>query len=51
MDWFPLYNSIRTAAVSTALVFFLGVFSAYYVARAPRLVTGCLLYPAPRPRD
>ncbi len=42
MDWFPLYNSIRTAAVSTALVFFLGVFSAYYVARAPRLVKGAL---------
>ena len=24
MDWFPLYNSIRIAAVSTVLVFFLG---------------------------
>lgn len=42
MDWFPLYNSIRTAAASTALVFFLGVFSAYYIARAPRLVKGAL---------
>ena len=36
MDWFPLYNSIRTAAVSTLLVFFLGIFAAHFVSRAPR---------------
>ena len=35
MDWFPLYNSIRIAAVSTVLVFFLGVFAAQAIARAP----------------
>ena len=40
MDWFPLYNSIRTAAVSTVLVFFLGIFAAHFVSKAPRLVKG-----------
>jgi len=43
MDWFPLYNSIRIAAVSTALVFFLGIFAAHFVAKAPRLVKGALV--------
>ena len=42
MDWFPLYNSLRIAAVSTAVVFFLGIFSAYYIARLPRLAKGVL---------
>jgi len=42
MDWYPLYNSLRIAAISTVLVFFLGVFAAYYIARAPRLVKGVL---------
>ena len=43
MDWFPLYNSLRIAAVSTAVVFFLGIFSAYYIARLPRLEKGVLV--------
>ena len=42
MDWFPLYNSIRIAAVSTVLVFFLGIFAAQIIAKAPRLVKGAL---------
>ena len=42
MDWFPLYNSIRIAAISTALIFFLGIFSAYYIARTPRVVKGVM---------
>ena len=42
MDWFPLYNSIRIAAVSTVVVFFLGIFAAYYIAKTPRLVKGVL---------
>ena len=29
MDWFPLLNSLRIAAVSCVLVFFLGIFFAY----------------------
>ncbi len=42
MDWFPLYNSIRIAATSTALIFFLGIFAAYSIARMPRLVKGVM---------
>ena len=42
MDWYPLYNSLRIAAVSTVLIFFLGLFAAYYVAKLPRLVKGIL---------
>ena len=42
MDWYPLYNSLRIAAVSTVLIFFLGLFAAYYVAKLPRLVKGVL---------
>lgn len=42
MDWYPLYNSLRIAAVSCVLVFFAGIFAAYYVARLPRAVKGIL---------
>lgn len=42
MDWFPLYNSIRIAVVSTVAVFFLGIFAAQVIARLPRLVKGVL---------
>ena len=40
MDWFPLWNSLRIAAVSTAIVFFAGIALAYYAARLPRLIKG-----------
>ena len=42
MDWYPLYNSLRIAAISCALVYFTGIFAAYYVARLPRAVKGIL---------
>ena len=42
MDWYPLWNSLRIAAVSCVLVFFLGIFFAYYAARLPRTVKGIL---------
>ncbi|MCL2698720.1 MAG: molybdate ABC transporter permease subunit [Defluviitaleaceae bacterium] len=42
MDLFPLWNSLRIAAVSCVIVFFTGIFAAYYVARLPRLVKGFL---------
>ena len=42
MDWYPLYNSLRIAAISTVAVFFLGILAAYYIAKAPRLVKGIL---------
>lgn len=42
MDWYPLWNSLRIAAVSSVLVFFAGIFTAYYVAKLPRWVKGIL---------
>ena len=42
MHWFPLWNSLRIAAISCVVVFFLGIFAAYYVAKLPRLVKGLL---------
>ena len=42
MDWYPLYNSLRIAAISAVAVFFLGVFCAYYIARLPRGLKGVL---------
>lgn len=42
MDLFPLWNSLRIAAISAALVFLLGVAAAYWIAKAPRLVKGVL---------
>lgn len=42
MDWYPLYNSLRIAAISTVAVFFLGLAAAYYIAKLPRLVKGVL---------
>ena len=42
MDWFPLYNSLRIAALSSVVVFFAGLAAAYYAARLPRLVKGAL---------
>lgn len=40
MDWYPLYNSLRIAAISTAVIFFLGIAAAYYIAKLPRLING-----------
>lgn len=42
MDWFPLINSIRIALISTVLIFFAGIFAAYYAARLPRTLKGIL---------
>ena len=42
MDWYPLLNSLRIAAISTAAVFFLGLAAAYYIAKLPRLAKGLL---------
>lgn len=42
MDWYPLWNSLRIAAVSTVIIFFLGILAAYYVAKLPRLLKGVL---------
>ena len=42
MDWFPLWNSLRIALISTAINFFVGIFAAYYIAKCPRAVKGLL---------
>ncbi len=42
MDWYPLLNSLRIAAISAVAVFFLGIAAAYYIARLPRTVKGVL---------
>ena len=42
MDLFPLYNSLRIALLASIIVFFVGIFCAYYIARLPRLVKGVL---------
>ena len=42
MDWYPLWNSLRIAAISSVLVFFAGIFTAYYACRLPRAVKGFL---------
>lgn len=42
MDLFPLWNSVRIALISAVIVFFSGIFCAYYIAKLPRLVKGVL---------
>lgn len=42
MDFYPLFNTLRIAAISCVLVFFLGIFFAYYAAKLPRTVKGIL---------
>ncbi len=41
-SWYPLWNSLRIAAISSILVFFLGILCAYYISRLPKLVKGVL---------
>ena len=41
-DLYPLYNSLRIAAISSVIVFFTGIFAAYYAARLPRVLKGIL---------
>ena len=42
MDWYPLWNSLRIAAISTFFIFFAGIFAAYYIAKLPRIIKGVL---------
>ena len=42
MDWFPLMNSLRIAFISTMIIFLVGIFAAYYIAKAPRMIKGIL---------
>lgn len=38
MDLYPLYNSIRISLVSTIVVFFVGIFAAHYISKAPKVI-------------
>jgi molybdate transport system permease protein len=42
MDWYPLFNSLRIAAISSVIVFYSGIFLAYAAAKLPRLIKGIL---------
>ena len=42
MDFYPLYNSLRIAVIATIIIFFIGIFAAYYIAKLPKLVKGVL---------
>ena len=42
MNGYPLWNSLRIAAISCVIVFFVGIWAAYYVARMPSAVKGLL---------
>jgi len=42
IDLFPLYNSLRIALISSVIVFFAGIFAAYYAAKLPRALRGVL---------
>ena len=41
-DLYPLFNSLRIAAISSVIVFFTGILAAYYAARLPRGIKGIL---------
>ena len=40
MDWYPLINSLRIAAIATVVIFFLGIFAAELSAGLPGVVKG-----------
>ena len=42
MDLYPLFNSLRIAAISSVIVFFIGIAAAYYIAKTPRFIKGVL---------
>ena len=42
MDLYPLWNSLRIAGISTVIIFFVGIFAAYYIAKIPRIIKGIL---------
>ncbi len=42
MDLYPLWNSVRIAGISCVIVFFVGIFLAYYISKLPGAVKGVL---------
>lgn len=37
-----MWNSLRISAISTVIIFFVGIFAAYTIAKAPKIVKGVL---------
>lgn len=42
MSLFPLWNSLRIAAIASVLIFFAGIGCAYWASKLPRVVKGAL---------
>lgn len=42
MDLFPLWNSLRIGAISSVIVFFLGIAASYYIAKLPKIIKGII---------
>ena len=42
MNLFPLWNSLRIALLASVIIFFLGIFLAYFVKKCPKVVKGIL---------
>ena len=42
MDFYPLFNSLRIAFIATIIIFFVGIFAAYYIAKLPGIIKGVL---------
>lgn len=42
MDLYPLWNSLRIAAIACVIVFFSGIFVAHYAAKLPAIIKGIL---------
>lgn len=42
LDLFPLFNSLRIALISSLIIFFLGIFFAYYVRKLPAPLKGII---------
>ena len=38
MDFYPLFNSLRIALIATIIIFFIGIFIAYYIAKLPKFI-------------
>ncbi len=42
MSMFPLWNSLRISGISTFIIFFIGIFAAYYISKLPGTLKGIL---------
>ena len=42
MDFFPLWNSLRIAFFASIIIFFVGIFLAYFIRKCPKIIKGIL---------